>query len=156
MVHGAWPVAHGQAYTSLTRSVFRARQLVQSFPRTRKQPPGVRQAHCCVFRPNLPVLEGGSQELEHIQGASEVPSPVGRRGARNSTRNEGEEQGAVGLWGNTGGGEIAARSRVDLQQRQDLGLIYSRRSPDLQDDRVILINVLPSGFAELIAKRVAA
>ena len=132
-MHGAWRMAHTwhirawrTACMSLTWTELRARQLVQSFPRTRKQHPAVRQAHCCAFRLDLPVLEGGSQELEHIQGACEVPSPVGRRGARNSTRNEGEEQGAVGLWGNTGGVEIAARSRVDLQQRQDLGLIYSR------------------------------
>ena len=52
-------------------------------------------------------------------------------------------------------GEIQA-GVMNARRWKDLGLIYSRTSPDLQDDRVIIINVSPSGFAELIAKRVAA
>ena len=57
----------------------------------RKQHHTVNRVRHSVFRRNLLMLEGGSQELKHIQGACEAPSPEGRLGSGVSTRNEGEE-----------------------------------------------------------------
>ena len=78
--------------------------IAESSLHNRKQRPAALRAHCCAFRRDLPVLEGNSDDLEHIQGACKVPSPVGRRGSRALARNPGEESVAIHLWGQEEGG----------------------------------------------------
>ena len=87
----------------LTRHELLARELAKSFLHKGKEHLVVPRARRSAIHRDLPMLEGGCQEFEHIQGACEAPRPVGRLGARVSAGNEGEKHRAVYLWEQTGG-----------------------------------------------------
>ena len=78
---------HVYGCTLLTLPVFLARELANSFLHKGKELPVVLQAHSYAFRRGPTMVEGACQELEHIQGAGKVPSPICRLGARVSAGN---------------------------------------------------------------------